>query len=211
MLSRFINAATLAVAALLCAVLAQPALANAQPAQATAACADTGRFAVGGYPRPDIVPAGYTPVYTPGGIFPWERGGFNHGQAVGAANVIAAVDEFAARCPGAPVALYGYSYGAAVVSTAVETIDTRPYAGQVSVHLTGNPRHPGGIEDTYRGWIFPGVYLRGAARTPVNVASFTDRCNYGRDIICDAPHFLRDPLGVLAGVGGYLGQGHTYS
>ena len=211
MFSRFINAAILAVAAALCAWLIQPTLANGQPAPAAGACPDIGRYAVGGYPQVGIVPAGYTPVHTPGGIFPWERSTFNHGQAVGAANVIAAVDAFTARCPGVPVDLYGYSYGAAVVHTAVETLDTRPYAGQVSVQLYGNPRHPGGIEDTYRGWIFPGVYLRGAARTPVNVASFTDRCNYGRDIICDAPHFLRDPLGALAGIGGYLGSGHTYS
>lgn len=195
-------------------LIASAALAAATLAAPTAAaqelCPETGRFAVGGYPRTGIVPDGFETVYTPGGIFPWESGGYNHGQNVGAANLVDTVDDFAARCSGA-IELRGHSYGAGVVSTAVETIGDRDYAGRVSVHLTGNPRHPGGIEDTYRGiTLAPGLTFRGAARVPASVASYVDDCNYGRDYICHAPHLLWDPLGALAGVFGYLGTGHTY-
>lgn len=168
-----------------------------------------GKFAVGGYPQTSIVPPGHNSVYTPGGIFPWESGGFNHGQAVGAANVVSAVDEFAARCPGARIDLFGHSYGAAVVHTSLEVIDSRPYARNVHVYLTGNPRHPGGVEDTWRWMTLPGINFRGPGIQPRNVASFVDVCN-ARDFICDAPPIF-DPLRALDHMAGYaVGGTHRY-
>lgn len=177
----------------------------------TAAFADTcnGKFAVGGYPQTTHVPAGYRAIGTPGGIFPWEAGGYNYGQSVGAANVVNAVDEFAATCPTSRIDLFGHSYGAAIVHTALGVIDGRPYASRVNVYLTGNPRHPGGVEDTWRWFALPGVNFRGPGVQPRNVASFVDVCN-ARDFICDAPP-ITDPLRALDHMAGYMvGSAHRY-
>ena len=170
-----------------------------------------GAFAVGGYPATERVPDGYQPVDTPGGIFPWQSGGYTHGQQVGAANMIEAVDTYATNCPDAEIRLFGHSYGAAIVHTAVEEIDTRPYAERVHVHLTGNPRRAGGIEDTYAGWtILPGITFRGAGVDPQNIGSFLDECNPA-DGICRLPRFFADPVGHLSGVIGYMFTGaHRY-
>lgn len=163
-----------------------------------------GRFAVGGYPATEKVPDGYTYVPTPGGIWAWERGGYAHGQAVGAQNLIAAVDEYAQRCPG-PIRVFGHSYGAGIVDTATLALDQRPYAHRVHVHVTGSPRHPGGIESTYQ-WV-PG--FRGSVPAPQNVASYKTECNIGRDIICYAPHPL-DVVGNANSILGYLTGSHNY-
>lgn len=180
-------------------------------APASAANANTcdGRFAVGGYPRTELVPDGYTYVPTPGGIFGHERGGYNYGQTVGAANLVQALDDYTARCPG-PVHVFGHSYGAGVVHTAVETIDQRWYANRVHVHVTGNPRRPGGIEDTYAGWtILPGITFRGAGVEPRNLGSWRDDCN-PNDGICRLPWLLSDPVGYAQGIVGYLTGSHRY-
>lgn len=180
-------------------------IAKAEPAE----CGDS-YLAVGGYPPVERVPEGYTPVYTPGGIFPWDNKGFNHGQAVGAANVIDAVDTFAEACPEGEIHLSGYSYGAAIVHTAVEHIDSQPYAPRVHVELRGNPRHAGGVEDMFAGsTVFPGITFRGAGAIPENVATFEDRCNK-RDGICNLPRLLADPVGHVAGSVGYLTGAHRY-
>lgn len=209
MLSRSINAAILAVAAVLCAALIQPTLANGQPAPAAEACPDIGRYAVGGYPQTGIVPAGYEPVHTPGGIFFWENGGYAHGQRVGAANVVHTVDEFAARCPGVSIALYGYSYGGGVVATAAETINARPYAGQVHVHVDGGPRHPGGVETSWRHTAVGHLLgFRGPVTRTGALASYRSVCN-PRDAICDmpAPWLI---LPTLDHIAGYLHGQHVY-
>ena len=178
-------------------------------ASAETAC-EGGAFAVGGYPKTGRVPDGYQAVDTPGGIFPWEgRGGYNHGQQVGAANMIEAVDTYAAQCPDAEIRLHGYSYGAAIVHTAVETIDQRDYAPRVHVELAGNPRRPGGVEDTWSWVALPGIAFRGAGITPQHVASFEDRCNVGRDYVCSAPHPI-DIVGSVSGSIGYGTGGHSY-
>ena len=189
--------AALVSLALAATVLAAPAV------NATPAC--DGRFAVGGYPATEKVPDGYTYVPTPGGIFPHENRGYAYGQSVGANNLIAAVDEYAQRCPG-PILVFGHSYGAAIVDTATLTLDHRPYAYRVHVHVTGSPRHPGGIESTYQ-WV-PG--FRGSVPAPQNVASYRTECNIGRDIICYAPHPL-DVVGNVNSILGYLGAGHSYA
>lgn len=196
--------ATIAIAALV--AVAAPAVVSAGPVDCTAS-----GFAVGGYPKQERVPDGYTAVATPGGIFANQAGGYNVGQKVGAANVVATVDAFAAACPDTDINLHGHSYGAAIIHTAVETIDQRGYAGRVHVQLTGNPRHPGGIEDTYKGrTILPGVTMRGAGKTPQNVAEWSDKCNRS-DGICDHPRFLTNPIGHLAGLIGYGSTGaHRY-
>lgn len=191
--------AVVAVGVFLASLLVPP-IANAETA------CEGGAFAVGGYPKTERVPDGYTPVDTPGGIAPWDAGGYTHGQQVGAANVVAAVDQFATACPDAEVHLHGYSYGAAIVHTAVETIDQRDYAPRVHVELAGNPRRPGGVEDTWE-WLPPiaGIDFRGAGATPQNVASFEDRCNERWDIICDAPH----PIDIIGNLTGSIGYGST--
>lgn len=197
--------AFVAALALLAPLLIAPTAAASPPG------CGPGRFAVGGYPKPHLVPDGYTYTGTPGGLFGHENGGYNYGQTVGAHNLVVAVDAHAAACDG-PIHVYGHSYGAGVVHTAVETLDTRHYAKRVHVHLTGNPRHPGGIEDSYRGWTFlPGITMRGAGHQPGNLGSFTDVCNYGRDYVCDAPRLIADPVGFFSGIFGYFGSGHSYS
>lgn len=209
MLSRFINAAILAVATALCAALIQPTLANGQPAPAAGACPDTGRYAVGGYPQVGVVPVGYEPVYTPGGIFPWEKSGYAHGQAVGAANVISTVDEFTVRCPGTPVALYGYSYGGGVVATAAETLNNRPYAGLVHVHVDGGPRHPGGVETSWRNTVVGHLLsFRGPVTNTGALGSYKSVCN-PRDAICSmpAPWLI---LPTIDHIAGYLHGQHIY-
>ena len=191
------------VAALVSLTLAATVLA-APAASASPPC--DGRFAVGGYPQTEIVPDGYQYVPTPGGIWPWEAGGYGHGQQVGAQNLIAAVDEYAAQCDG-PIHVFGHSYGAAIVDTATLTLDHRPYAYRLHVHVTGSPRHPGGIESTYQ-WV-PG--FRGSVPAPQNVGSYRTECNIGRDIICHAPHPILDMIGNANSILGYLGSGHVYS
>ena len=186
------------------ASLLVPPIANAEPS------CEGGAFAVGGYPKTGQVPDGYQAVDTPGGIAPWDAGGYTHGQQVGAANMIEAVDTYAAACPDAEIRLHGYSYGAAIVHTAVETIDQRDYAPRVHVELKGNPRRPGGVEDTWS-WLPPiaGIDFRGAGATPQNVATFEDKCNVGADYVCSAPHPI-DIIGSVSGSIGYGTGGHSY-
>lgn len=197
---RLRHLATLIAAPLLAAGLISTPVASATPVDCS-----TG-YAVGGYPKSNLVPGGFTAVPTPGGIFPHENGGYDHGQRVGTANLIDAVDNHAANC-GGPINLFGHSYGAAIVHTALETIDTRNYAGRVHVTLTGNPRHPGGIEQTWS-WIkLPGFTMRGPGIRPQNLGSFSDRCN-PRDAICDMPGNV---IGDIDHWIGYAFQGtHRY-
>lgn len=190
--------AAMSLIAAMSAIVVPVGVANA------AECDTVGRFAVGGYPHTERVADGYTPVETPGGILPWDAGGYTHGQTVGAANVVSVVDAYAASCDG-PIRLRGYSYGAAIVHTALETIDQRPYAERVHVELAGNPRRPGGIEDTWQWVRLPGIAFRGAGITPQHVASFEDRCNEGWDIICHAP----PPLNLIGNATGSIGYGST--
>lgn len=191
---------------LLAAILLAVALAPA--ALARADTCGPGLFAVGGYPATELVPPGYLYVPTPGGIFSHE-GGYQHGQRLGAANLVAAVDAHAAQCPG-PILIHGHSYGAAIVHTAMETIDTRDYAPRVSAHVTGNPRRAGGIEDTWAGsTIAPGATMRGAGTIPER-SLWRDDCNEGRDYVCHAPMSHEDPAGSIGGATGYLGSGHRY-
>lgn len=147
-------------------------------------------------------------VYTPGGIFPWENGGYNLGQRVGAENLVRYVDDYFDGGNVEPITLVGYSYGAAIVHTALETIDTRPYANKVHVRLYGNPRHPGGIEDNLHGIYLMGIKFRGAGITPQNLGSFSDECN-PRDVICDFPGWLR-PITTIDHIVGYFTGAHSY-
>lgn len=165
-----------------------------------------GRFAVGGYPATEKVPPGYQYVPTPGGIWPWESGGYSHGQTVGTQNLIAAVDEYAARC-GGPIRIFGHSYGAGIVDTATLTLDHRPYAHRVHVHVTGSPRHPGGIEDAWRG--LPGFGFRGPVHPPANLGSYVSECN-PRDAICSLSPWWNPIVAVDHWIG-YAFQGtHHY-
>ena len=195
------------VAALVPLTLAATVVA-APTVSASPAC--DGRFAVGGYPSTEKVPPGYQYIPTPGGIFGHENRGYNHGQTVGAHNLVQALDEYTAKCDG-PIHVYGHSYGAAIVHTAIETIDRRPYAHRVHAHVTGNPRRPGGIEDTYAGWtILPGITFRGAGIEPRNLGSWRDDCN-PHDGICRLPRLIHDPVGHVQGWIGYLFTGaHRY-
>lgn len=147
-------------------------------------------------------------VATPGGIFPWDNGGFDHGQTVGAANAVAMADAAAADCPDAPIYLVGHSYGAAIMHTALETIDKREYAGRVHVVLTGNPRHPGGVEDTLEGLSSIGITFRGEGIKPENIGFFEDTCN-PRDGICDFPGSSQ-PVTTSVNIWGYLTGAHRY-
>lgn len=175
----------------------------AAPVANAGTCDDKLSIWVGGYPGvPGDIP-------TPGGIFPWENGGYDHGQLVGAANTVAAVANLAANCPESEIHVTGHSYGAAIVHTAVEEIDKQAYASRVHVYVTGNPRHSGGIEDTLAGLRLPGLTFRGAGVDPKNMGSFTSVCN-PRDVICDFPHPLREPAKTLDHIAGYFTGAHAY-
>lgn len=191
------------------AAVAPTASAQTTPAPAPTVNCAANQFTAGGYPATQAVPVGHKAIPTPGGIFPWERGGYDVGQRAGAANAISLLDAFAAACPTTPIYLNGHSYGAAIVSTAVETIDARPYAGRVHVLTTGNPRRVGGIEDTAKGLPAAGMTFRGAAKVPVNVASYTDKCN-ARDGICNLPPLYRNPVGHFLAIVGYFTGAHRY-
>lgn len=188
-----------------------PATAQADTLEVDESVVDctSGMFAVGGYPKPEIVPEGYLPIETPGGIFSSQNGGFNKGQEIGAANLVAAVDAYAAQCPDSAIFIRGHSYGAAIVHTALETIDKRDYAPRVIVELTGNPRNPGGIEDTFSGSASLGIEFRGEGITPENVLDFVSKCNE-RDGICNLPSLSSDSSGFSSGVLGYFTGAHRY-
>lgn len=168
-----------------------------------------GNFGVYGYPKQEKVPEGYIYPGTPGGIFSHQSGGYNKGQREGADNLVASVDRFAEECPSSPIHLYGHSYGAAIVHTALETIDQREYAPRVTVTLTGNPRNPGGIEDTYEGSSLPGITFRGDGVIPENILGFESTCNK-RDGVCDMPALSSDSLGHGSAVLGYFTGAHRY-
>lgn len=166
-------------------------------------------LAVGGYPMANTVPAGWTSVYTPGGIFPWEASTYNVGQDVGAANFVAAADAHFAECPDTQLYAQGHSYGAGVVHVAAMTLNERPYANQVHVYVTGNPRHPGGVDDTWQGFtLLPGITFRGALPVPQNLGSFEDVC-HPRDGICSMPPWWQ-PLKMLDHFIGYMTGAHSY-
>lgn len=165
-------------------------------AEAATPDCDTEGFYVAGWPDKTgtlSTPEGWTPVET-GGILHIEQDGpYDAGQARGTQNLINAVDTYAATCDG-PIRIKGHSYGAAIVSTALPTIATRDYAHRVTVHTTGNPRHPGGIEDRLSGGIMPGITMRGPEQ-PHTIEHETV-CNPG-DGICDFN--LRGILGYFTG------------
>ena len=129
---------------------------------------------------------------------------YNADQTRIAAETVKQVDAYSEVCD--EIKIVGYSYGAAVVHTALETIDTRPYAGKVHVTLYGNPRHPGGIED-FNLTSIPGVGFRGAGINPQNLGSFEDHCN-PRDGICDFPYW--NPIKSIDHIIGYFTGAHYY-
>ncbi|QDK02664.1 serine hydrolase [Gordonia phage Phendrix] len=120
-----------------------------------------------------------------------------------------------ARCPGTRIEVYAYSLGASAATGATDWWQTDPRMNyNIHVYLYGNPRRPlsrngyGGIEAAglphlpfYTWW---GPMKMG--RIPV-----TDRCNLGRDIVCDSPSPIHKNLGHAgAALNGYLNQGHWY-
>lgn len=176
-------------------------------------CTPTVTLYAAGYPDADssTAPPGVTGITSPGGIFPWEAGGYDHGQTIGAQNTIALTDQAAAECPGSQIKLHGHSFGAAYVHTALSTIDHRPYAGRVHVYLTGDPRRIGGIEDTYAGISAFGITMRGHGVIPQHVASYENVCHVVHDAICSFPKPWINPVGSLQAIGGYLTGGHIYN
>lgn len=178
-------------------------------AQETHINCESNKFAAGGYPLANRVPDGYNLIPSPGGVFPWENGGYNHGQDTGAANGEALIDKFAEACPDAEILVKGHSYGAGVVHILATKLDGKDYADRVRVYLTGNPRHPGGVDDTWQGFtLMPGVTFRGALPVPQNLASFVDVCN-PYDAICAMPPWYA-PFDVAQAVFGYLFGAHSY-
>lgn len=129
---------------------------------------------------------------------------YNADQTRIAAETVKQVDAYAEVCN--EIKIVGNSYGAAVVHTALETIDKRPYAGKVHVKLYGNPRHPGGIED-FNLTDIPGIGFRGAGINPQNLGSFEDNCN-PRDAICDFPYW--NPIRTIDHIIGYFTGAHRY-
>ena len=200
------------VVAAVIAVFVMIPVANADTLEVDQSVVDctSGMFAVGGYPKPQNVPDGYVPIETPGGIFFWQKGGYTKGQTTGAENLVKAVDAYAAACPEAPIFIRGHSYGAAIVHTALETIDKRPYASRVTVNVTGNPRNPGGIEDLFSGSASLGVQFRGEGIIPENVLGFESECNKN-DGICDLPPMSTNSLGFGSGIIGYFTGAHRYN
>lgn len=204
------HASILAIGALVGAVLLSIGLALDAAAQTV--CKPTVVLYAAGYPDPasTTAPPGVIGIPSNGGIFPWEQGGYDVGQATGAANTVALMDQVAHDCPGSQIRLAGHSYGAAYVHTALATIDQRPYAYRVHVYLTGDPRRIGGIEDTFAGVSAFGITMRGHGIIPSHVASYENVCHVGLDIICSATPPWINPLATINEIGGYLSGSHVY-
>lgn len=184
-------------------------MATAVPATAQAStCEGTAVFSTGGMSDPGASAfPGTRQVWYPASI--WPLGNLTYDESVrqGRDNVVAAVDEFAAQCPSSDIRVVGYSQGARVAGDALEVLQTRPYAHRVTGKLFSDPKHPGGIEDTFQGISLAGITFTGPRRgfnVPVESV-----CN-PYDGICDLPKPLYDPEGFLRGVHGYFTGAHSY-
>lgn len=193
-----IGAAT-AIAAMMPAAIPATASANT--------CVGTAVFSTGGHMDPNATAfPGTRQVWYPASI--WPLGDLTYDESVrqGRNNVVAAVDEYAGRC-GGRIHVVGYSQGARVAGDALEVLQTRPYAHRVTGKLFSDPKHPGGIEDTFQGISLAGITFTGPRHGfTVPVESV---CN-PYDGICVLPKPLYDPEGFLRGVHGYFTGAHSY-
>lgn len=183
-------------------VLAAPSAASDQSCEPVAVFSTGGMNDPGASAFPDT-----RQVWYPASI--WPLGDLTYDESVrqGRDNVVRAVDEFAAQCPTSDIRVVGYSQGARVAGDALEVLQTRPYAPRVTGKLFSDPKHPGGIEDTFQGISLAGITFTGPRRgfnVPVESV-----CN-PYDGICDLPKPLYDPEGFLRGVHGYFTGAHSY-
>ncbi|WP_458682278.1 cutinase family protein [Prescottella equi] len=196
-------AAVLAAVALLTGLTLNTASAATPPS-----CEDVAVFGLGGHgdPKATVYGEGIHRVEYSAVISPLQAGGpYDRSVAQGRDNMVAAVDEYAARCDG-PIIVKGYSQGARAAGDALEVLQDRDYAVRVSGHLYADPKHPGGIEDALKGFSVWGVSMtgpRGGFKIPV-----TSECN-PNDAICDLP-FPKDIRGSLVNIHGYLTGAHVY-
>src|SRR5699024_8736840 len=193
------------VAAVAAVGLSAPAVAAASPAPGCDA--GTAVFTTGGMndPTASAFPGTHRVTYS---ASIWPLGPMTYDESVrqGRDNLVAAVDEYAARGPG-PIKIAGYSEGARVAGDALEVVQTRPYAGRVRGELFADPKHPGGIEDTFQGASAFGITMTGPRRgftVPVE-----SHCN-PTDGICNLPNPVWNLIGFGENVIGYFTGAHMY-
>src|SRR5699024_7431709 len=94
------------------------------------------------------------------------------------------------------------------IGDAALALDHRPYAGHISATVTGDPRAPQGIEQTFKGVSLFGITMTGARPVPTHLAFFHSYCA-PNDGICDMPLWT-NPIGAWNGFVGYMfGHAHT--
>lgn len=175
-------------------------------------------YGVAGYPDWEglSLPGNYVRIQHVGGIFgvePWANWRAYDDTVNATAGVLVDHLNWASTHVRGDICAAGHSLGAAIVTEAAIRVNNLGYANRVHVLTTGNPKNPGGIEDTFNGvWIGPGIHFTGPYRPwqVSRLASFTSVCN-PNDVICRAPNPVVDAAGFFNNLfGGYLfGNAHT--
>lgn len=168
-----------------------------------APCPASMTFVVGGTGDPNgvntpgVPPGPRTNVWYPATVD-------DHAQAVGRANLTAAVTSFRGQCPGSHVTAIGYSGGAQVVG---DWRDANPGIGNANVILVSDPRAPQGIAAMLPSvpfwWTNQGP--RPASPIPTSNICRTD------DPICNLGNPLQDPIHAINTAIGWVQGAHGYS
>lgn len=115
-----------------------------------------------------------------------------------------AISGFRARCPNSHVRVYGYSYGSWVAGNVRDT--NREARRNSSWVLVSDPRSRMGVLRLVPS--IPGYFeaqgVRGRAKAPTAKTCRTT------DGVCWVPDPVRDPLGAVNSVAGYLSGAHGY-
>lgn len=191
------------------AVAALSLVGFAPVASAGPVCEPVATFGLGGHndPAAAVYGGGARPVHYSASIWPF--GGwvtYDASVAEGARNMIGAVNDYAAHCPGA-IVVKGYSEGARAAGDALEVLDDGPHRHRISGVLYADPKQPGGIEDALQGLSVFGMTMTGP-RYGFNVPVRSE-CN-PTDGVCNFP-FPENFIGTAQNVNGYLTGAHAYN
>lgn len=205
------KAAALAAGTILAATVP---VALAAPANAES-CTAHRTFVVGGMndPTAGAYAGDVARIHYSASIWPIGPITYDESVAEGTRNTVAAVTDYAARCPDSGITVKGYSEGARAAGDALVALDATPYADRINGRLYGDPRNTGGIEDTFEGVSAFGITMNGT-RPGTDTIHIDEVCNdqpWDRDGICSLPHPLPDLIGFADGVYGYFAGSHMYN